>query len=333
MSNQTRNDYLLSLVLVETELSDGIGAALKPVISTLSRAFQYWEIIIVIKGIQSNSKIMSEQFANLPNVRVLSVWERAGYYRLRTLGASEAIGDVVIISTMDEVSLTDLALLADQSRAAEEPVVVGRSRLLDAFSPLRSLLGSLTGYNLRKSDTHTVAFPRHDLNRILELPTADLDLRFERQDAVIARRRLPVDEDTGWPERKGHFVQRFALVSDLIASSAPRALSVITMLSAFVALASLLYCVYAVVVYFSGIDVQDGWLTISLVLGLTSFFLSCALGALSLGLVAILDKLSGGRRQVILEEFSNTDFFRDTDDLNVEMTVKPDAATQQEARS
>ncbi|MCI5043258.1 MAG: hypothetical protein MRY72_01050 [Aquisalinus sp.] len=319
MSNGPRKDYLLSLVLVETSLPDGFGHDLKPVLSNLAQSFQYWEIVIVISGIQVSSQELGEHFANLPNVRVLCVWDRAGYYRLRTLGASEAIGDVVIISTLEEARISDLPGLADQSRNTGEPVVVGRPKSLDAFSPMRTSLSSLTGYKLLKSDTHTAAFPRHDLNRILEMPTADLDLRFERQDAMTPRRRISANRSVSWPVRKGHILQRFALISDLIASSAPRALSAISLLSAIVAVASLLYCTYAIIVYFSGIEVQDGWLTISLVLGLTSFFLSCALGALSLGLVAILDRLSGGRQQVVLEEFSNTDFFRETNDLNVDL--------------
>ncbi|MCI5045889.1 MAG: hypothetical protein MRY59_00180 [Aquisalinus sp.] len=333
MGNSQRKDYLLSLVLVETSLPDGIGADLKPVLSNLAQAFQYWEIIIVISGIQASSQDLGEQFANLPNVRVLCVWDRAGYYRLRTLGASEAIGDVVIISTLQEALISDLAALADKSRDAGEPVVISLSKALDAFSPMRTSLSSLTGYKLLKSDTHTAAFPRHDLNRILEMPTADLDLRFERQDAMTPRKRIAASEHKNWPARKGHFLQRFALISDLIASSAPRALSAISLLSALVAVASLLYCAYAIIVYFSGIDVQDGWLTISLVLGLTSFFLSCALGALSLGLVAILDRLSGGRQQVILEEFSNTDFFRETNDLNIDLGTGAGQKTEPEAKS
>ena len=82
------------------------------------------------------------------------------------------------------------------------------------------------------------------------------------------------------------------------------------------------------VTWFVKEDVQPGWLTTSLVLGLTAFFLGCAIFGLSIGLQKLIDLLSADVADDVVDEITSVDLFRAVfDELNIEQdreaTVEP----------
>jgi hypothetical protein len=117
------------------------------------------------------------------------------------------------------------------------------------------------------------------------------------------------------------------VVQKLLVSTAPRALTLVSLLSLVVVFAALAYAIYAVVIWLTLASVQPGWFTISLMLSMTAAFLGIALFGLSIGVQKLIEMLSNDVADDIVEECSAVDMFGQAmNELNVEIATDHAAA-------
>jgi hypothetical protein len=313
-----RDDLLVSIGIAESEAGDSILPILSGLAAELSTRFRYWELLIVTDVDKAGS--YAHALETIANVRLLKVRPGTSPYRRRVAIAGEAIGDVVLISTLDEIP--QLTIIGMIEKAGESgAMVVGRRRAAILHNAPYRALGASAGFRVDASDMLTTAYPRTVLNRLLSHPDPQLALRFPPNDDSITVLGQPALDTAAARQHRSlrDTRRRFAMLQKLLVGSAPRVLGLVGSLALLVAIVATVFVVYALVVWLVKEDVQPGWLTTSLALGLTAFFLGCAIFGLSIGLQKLIDLLSADLGDDVVDEITSVDLFREVfDELNIE---------------
>lgn len=319
-----RADFLVSVAIVGMRGNATEIEALQALARSLEDKYQFWEILIVLQIASGLERPILDRLAQIPNIRVLRVDNVDSFYRLRLAAVSEAIGDVVLLTSGEELTLMNLPLLANRVYETNEAIVMTR-RSGGGPSVILRGLGYSTGYHIDSRDTLTAGFPRSWLSEVLSRPDAELLLRFEKRSGTLRLRHEPVPSEQRVPRPMKAMGRRVYLLADLLASAAPRALRAVSALSLLVTLIAIIYGVYAVLIWLFKADVAPGWLTTSLLQSLIAGFLGVALSTISIGIVKLFDRFEGILHYTIVEELSNVDFFNDVKDLNVEIDMRDKA--------
>jgi hypothetical protein len=311
-------DYLVSFCLAqEGDLAaelDGISA----LAASCGQRLQYWEIVYVA-GESHRSAIQAaiDKFAAIKSLRIVLVRDVVSYYRRRTIAASEAIGDVVVLTSFSEMAKADLLAFAEEAMARNR-IVIGRRAGKGGLQSLSyRLVGLISRYRVDGRDLKTIALPRIHLVAILDRPTAPIDLRFEPKRGVVPymRKELPLTSAGGEAGLK----QQLELLAEIISTSAARFLAVFALASGIVSAIAASYGLYAIAVILLRDNVQPGWFSTAIAQSGSAAFLSLGLGIIALGIASILDRMDGRTRHEIIDEIGNISFYDRIDDLNVEI--------------
>ncbi len=317
-SRPLRGDFLVSVAVVGLAWTEEQIASLRALARELGERYQFWELVVVAPITEVVAPALLKDLMGIANIRVLRVDEVDNFYRLRLAAASEAIGDVVLLTSGDELPLMDLPALADKVYETNEVVVMARERQGLLVETFLGALGYLIGYRIDPRDTLTAGFPRTWLSLVLARPDADLLLRFERRTGANQFHREPMPDRARVPRALRSMARRFRLLADLLASAAPRVLRSVAALSFAVAIFAAVYGVYAIAVWVLKENVAPGWLTTSMLQVVIVGFLGITVSAISIGIVKLLDRIEGILRYTIVDELNNVDFFSDVKGLNVE---------------
>ncbi len=311
-------EYLVSFCLAQ----EGDAAAELEAIAALAeycgQNLRYWEIVYVI-GERRRPAIeaASGKLAAIKSLRIVLVRDAISYYRRRMIAASEAIGDVAVLTSFGEAAHAQLLSLAGEAMRTNRVLLGTRPerRLLQPFS--HSFLRLISRYRVQSRDLKTIALPRDHLVAILARPTAPIDLRFERKGGALPYVRKKI-EPAG-PGGGAGLTQRLELVAEIVSNSASRFLSIFALASTAVFALAASYGVYAVAVILLQAHVQPGWFSTAIAQSGTAAFFSLGFAAVALGIAHIVDRLDGGARHDIVEEIGNISFYESVHDLNVEL--------------
>jgi hypothetical protein len=318
-SARRRDDIFVSIGLIGTPGGPFLNDALRALIGRMNALFHYWELLFVIDA--DDEAMQQELLAVTQNLRLLKVRRETPGFRRRLSIASEAIGDLLIISALEELDQVDLLALAAQCESSEALITVRRSGSAFGTAPMIAL-GRSAGFHVDSRDMVTAAYPRAILNRLLKHPDAPLALRFPPTDRNIPTQ---VNLCTAAPAMRApssarHLFYRLGILQQILVSSAPRVLGLVEILSLLVALSGGLFIVYAVVVELTFAKVQPGWFTTSVMLSMTATFLGLAIFGLSMGIQRLLDLATGARDSDVIEEVNPIDLFRyASHELNIEL--------------
>ncbi|WP_198402520.1 hypothetical protein [Rhodobacter sp. CZR27] len=324
-----REDIFVSVCLPDLPATREAAAGLQRLCGDIAARFRYWEVLLTVPA--DGAEAYEPLMARIGNIRLLKLRHGTPFYRRRVAGAAEAIGDVVVLTAIDEQPDLDLPAMIEAAAAASA-IVIGRRRSRSAMNPLLEALGHSAGFRVSARSMLTAAYPRTLLNKLLAHPDPQLALRFPPMDQA-----LPVLWQTATARRRhrmfGDLGRKLGLVQKLLVSSAPRVLALVALLSLLVAGGSLALAVYAVVVWLTFSAVQPGWFTLTLALSLTALFLSIAIFGLSIGVQKMIESLSGALGEDILDERSSVDLFGQVmKELNVEVVDEtPPVLSGQEA--
>ncbi|OSQ34513.1 hypothetical protein [Thalassospira sp. MCCC 1A01428] len=312
-----REDVLVSVgmtAIMPTE--DGLEA-LRHLSVQLNAHFRYWEILVIADAEEAAN--IAPLFNVVPNLRLLKVRVGTSTYRRRFVLASEAIGDVLVMSTGPEATNLDLVTMIETS-INEASLVISRRRKGNLLDPLIGVLGKASGFHVSTREMQTVVYPRSMLEMLAARPDKDLALRFAPRDASVKITETLVPENLVL-ERRGlrGTGRRLALIQKLMVNLAPRVLGYLSILSALVAFAALLFVCYVVGVWIFFDAIQAGWITTSLLLSGTAAFLGLAVFCLASGLQMIIDLVSPDMGRDVIEERSTVDLFSEVmTELNVD---------------
>lgn len=257
--------FLLSVGLVVPEITPDAIDVLKKIERFLSRDFEFWELLIVTPFSRKSEKsVLDEAAASIRNIRILRVADIDNFYTLRLAITSEAIGDVVVLTSLEEAVILDIPGLAQQVYQRDDVIVFSRRERLRSLV-LLPVLSIISGFNINKADTLTIGFPRSWLSLALGRRDAALLLRFEKPSSVFSFNRRNIPDNCHLPRSFNESRRRFNLLTDLLSNSSFRILQGLATVSYCVTIGAILYGVYVLFVWLFKSDISPGWLTTSMV--------------------------------------------------------------------
>lgn len=321
-----RDDLLVSVALSSAP-GDAHGIAhLAALAKALDQRFRYWEILIAAHG--ESSAAREEMLGRIPNLRLLHLRPGADFYQRRLAVASEAIGDVVVLTAPSEIAYLDLVTMIE-SAESQHALVVGRHAQANPLGSAAMALGRGAGLSIGAHDMLTIAFPRDLLGIVLAHPDRLLALRFPPIDERLPIVHQGIRRDRSLPTFRGGsesgrlLVRRVAVLHRLTISSAPRVLTLVAAAALAAAAGGALFAVYSIAAWLTLPRVQPGWLTTSLALSMTAAFLGFAIFGLSIGLRRLLEALIGGDDDLVIDEAAPIDLFgKVMDEYNVEIATQ-----------
>ncbi|MCG6206876.1 hypothetical protein LPW26_19705 [Rhodopseudomonas sp. HC1] len=313
-------DIFVSVCFADVPLGDAACVTeLAKLSRRLSERYRYCEILLVVDA--DSERDLQPLISRVLNARLLMVRPATPFYRRRTAVALEAIGDVVVLASLDELPAVDIIEMIEVA-AQKGSIVIGRRSRAGVMNPVLRALGHSAGFRVDMRDMLTACYPRPLIGKLLVHPDRQLALRFPPVDGGI-----PVSwqlcGDSRPPSRSARELgRRLAVVQKLLVSSAPRVLTVVSVLSLIVVFSAFAYVGYAIIVWLALATIQPGWFTTSLVLSLTAAFLGGAIFGLTIGLQKVIEGLSGDVMDDIVNERASVDMFDQAmKELNVETTA------------
>lgn len=327
-----REDILVSICFGELDGSTASFGQLAEFAEQMNAQFRFWEIILVAAADEVEPFLPLVK--DVPNIRLIKVRHGTAFYRRRVIAAAEAIGDVVVLTTVAEMPLLDVLAMIDEVNT-QGALVVGRMQTVAATDLLVSTplvaLGRWAGFNVGIYDMQTVGFPRTLLNQLLAHPAKELALRFLPRDVGL-QQSYQTAQNKAPPLRSfRNLGRRLGLAQQLLVNLAPRLLQAVTLISSLTALMSMAFGFYVIGVWLWLPTVAPGWLTLSAMLSVTGFMLGCTTSALCLGMLFLISR--GGRDDYadVAGEVNRVDLFgKVAADLNVEIVT--DAAGKVQTR-
>lgn len=305
-----RDDILVSVCFPHADAPQTALARLARLAGILRARYRYWEIVVVNEiGLDP---AFEEALIALPNLRHLSVVRGLDTSQRRVVAASEAIGDVVVVTSLDEVDDMDVAAMIDAAQA-QGAVILGERGVAAIAEPLIVALGQASGFRASTRDMQTVAIPRTVLNRLLSDPNPILALRFPpRDNTVTVRRVAPRGGEAGRRSRltdRARASTRLDLLMRMVTEAGPAFLGTVALLSAVMVVGALLFGLYVVAVYLFKAEVAEGWTTLSLAVAGMLSFLGTAVFAICITLRKVAETTRGRTTDYLVAERSSVDLF------------------------
>jgi len=331
-----RDDLLVSVALSAPPRDEAGLARLAWLAHTLDGAFRYWEVLVAFDP--EHDPDAGPLLARVPNLRLLHLRPGASFYQRRLAVASEAIGDVVVLTAGSEVGYLDPVAMIDTA-LSRHVLVVGRHGDANPLGAMATAMGRGAGLTIGPHDMLTVAFPRDLLGIVLAHPDRLLALRFPPVDPRLPVVRQEIAPAPGLPRFRGGsetgplLVRRVEILHRLTISSAPRVLTLVAVAGLLATVGGTLFAIYSIVVWLTLAHVQPGWFTTALALSLTAAFLGSAVFGLAIGLRRLLEAVTGGDDDLVIDEAAPIDLFgKVMDEYNVEIaTAQADPAPSRSA--
>lgn len=322
-SQGQREDVLVSVCFGELPANEESFAKIATLAAALDTSFRFSEIIVMVS--ESSQGAYHSLLRCHKNLRLLAVRDGTAFYRQRAIAADEAIGDVVMLASVTELSCIDTIGMI--RRAADEQ----RAVLATRASPARNgvlgymvaVLGRIAGFKVSLRDLQTLALPRTLLNQLLAHPDPDLALRFPPRDARLPIVFVEAAADPAAARTPG-IRRRVALLQKLLVYMAPSLLMAVTITASLLAVIGFCYGLYALGVWLVLDSVAAGWLTLSGILSVTMCFLGLSITGLSLGLQHLISLREKDGFDGVTTELNRIDMFgKVASDLNVALEREP----------
>ncbi|MCM2505985.1 glucosyl transferase [Aureimonas altamirensis] len=309
---------LVSLIVVFDEVSAALEGDIKRAASTLRERHAFFELLLIGNGDISLTQCLVRSLSfEVPHVRFLQVADAGDFDRAAMHGYHECIGDVVILSSSDEIGAIDLAIVLEKLSSGAELVRLRRKRssLIERTSSW--LVRGLTGLEVDTRFQRTLGVGRQFLGEMLAYPEELHLFRFtvhghSRTRVVIETHTAPSRSDVSL------ILRRVDLVARLIATSAPRLLRAASIACLVLSALALLSLLYVVGVWLLRNEIAEGWTTMFSFLAGWMFVQSAASAILCLGLSRLLDRQERSRPPRLIKDVTVSDLFSDTSFLNVE---------------
>jgi len=313
-----RDDVFVSIGVTGSLDRPEHPAALLDLTRRIDRHFRFWELLLVSEADAKDTHQFA--IASLPHLRLLKVRAGTSVYHQRMCIAREAIGNIVLMSCVDEIDQVTVPDLIDMAERTLS-IVVLRRRETTLFNPALVAFGRSAGFRVDLRDTLTTVYPRALLDRVMQHPDVPLALRFPPVDTNLPLTIVPCEATrvlTGSAIARSGY--RLNILRQLLVSSAPRVLSIIELISVLVTIAAMMFAIYAVIVWLTFDTVQPGWFSMSLLLSMVAMFLSASIFALAMGLERLLVLVRDDFSDELLEEVNSIDVFKPVmRELNIDL--------------
>lgn len=285
----------------------------------LRQNYEYFEMIVVsteqIINKLPNSTIL------LDNTRYVTFNEKADYYKMRSSAAYEAIGDLVVITSFEEMKSFDILKMLFLAKE-NDTIVKGWHNKLSIMERIISwpmiYLGQIAKYDINLKDARTVIYPRVFLNKILKSADLELAMRFLPTNLDFNILYFNAEQDA---VRKSKDIgPRLSIIYSLALNMSPFILRIVSILCALLFPIALFYIFYVILVWATYENVQEGWTTLSLLGGAGLLFISLSMLGLSISLQYIITQIQKGSVNNETYDVKKLDIFKDNQSkLNIEV--------------
>ena len=319
-SFERREDIVISVCLPETSVVDQSFNKFNALVRMLNTKFRFLEIIIVN---EAGSESFLPRMHGLDNMRLLEVQPGSSYYLKRVLAADEALGDIVLIIDIDEVTGSEALQMIDEALKSNGSVIAQR-KLPDKGSRFLSLLltmvGRVAGFLVDNNTLRTIAFPRAHLNQFLLHYDPTLALRFPPQTPAFTISFFDCSGEVTTRTSRYEFKQRLELLNKLFVYMAPSLLVFVSLSALVLVILGILYGLYTLGAWIVLDKLALGWFTTSVMLSVTAIFMGLSILGISLGLQYILNQNKKTSRTSLVRDVNHFDLFNKVgSDLNVEI--------------
>lgn len=316
-----RAEVLVSVAIIADAPFESVKLAVTDTLAVLKNEYEFHELLIVTHGMfYSQNEAGFKELLSQHNLRCLILRDGVGEYRAAVLAATETIGDIVLVLSAEEFPDLNPAEMLHTAAQTGGSVVLQRKRragFLARFSG--GILSTISGYDVDPRLLRSGAHHRATLNRLVKRADSEVALRFMPRGGSRVSDVEILTIDAPRPVQSRFRVwRRVGLASEVLTNAPPHMLRMLAAASFLVMLGSILFIIYAVVLYVAGFDLEPGWFTISLAIAGSTASISLALGAISTALVQILNLLREDGGDEIQNEMDNTDLFREFRRINVE---------------
>lgn len=312
------SSLLVSLIVVCPDGFESIEANLQRLIAEIRRRYAFFEVLIIGNaGDQSGQELLRRLGPAAPQIRCLQIEGAVDFDRLAMQGYLECIGDIVVLSSADELGAVDLMALIDRLRAGEELVRIRRRQASALEKASSSIVRFITGLDVDIRFLRTLGVNRRLLSELLARPEEIHLFRFTAHTLFPAQAVIDTDQA---PKRGGLqlIARRIDLAARLVATSAPRLLRTASALCLALSLVAFLALFYVVGVWLVRDEVAEGWTTMISMLALWMFAQLAATAVLCLGMSRLLDRQERSRMPRLVDELTVSDLFSSTGLLNIE---------------
>ena len=320
MTDQTpvhrpRSDYLLSVCLGANRQPLAALEKLREAETGLRGMLEYYEFVLTVRESEATRLDRRDPaIASIPNLRILVVPDSCTRYRERSIAASEALGEVVVLTTPEELPVLDLATLSRTAIERQAIMIATRKKRGISLFPVYSVFRLMSRYAVRRRYLSTMALPREMLNRILRSQNHELDLRFPRKKTPFTYSELQMT--TKAIPKSSSWSDRIQIGIELIRSSVPRYLRAFSYICLFFAFGAIMYALYAVLTFVL-MTPQEGWFSTSIILSGVLLFVASGFSLFSIALAELLEQTDQHGRDEMLDEWSNLSLFSKSESLNV----------------
>lgn len=323
------NDDLISACIVweEPNITDPFSKLIN-LFNQLSEGFEFFEILLLIK--ENDFKEYSNAFSDIDKLRFIILRTPSNHYEKRTICAKESIGDIVVISTINEIEFFNFQRLVNLS-LDNDCIVITKAEKMSLVEKIFSypflFLGNIVGLEINFGLSRTIVLPRTLLNLILSQEYEDLKLRFppSNLDFKIRSANPTKRIKRGYSDIRS----KFSLIYKLLLNLTPVLLKQLTIFSGMGAVISFLYMLYSLGIYIFMTDIQSGWFTLSLSISGTALFLTLSIFILSIGIQHMLFNFNENSKKSFLYEVDSIDLYKNVkNDLNIELNQSNDKSNK-----
>jgi len=318
-----REDILISVCFADIPKDTDSFDSVRKLASEINDRFAFWEIVVISDA--DDAEDFMPLVHEVSNLRLFKVRPGTQHYRKRVVVASEAIGDIVAVVSANELPCIDLVGMIEKAGKSGRIVMAQRNKFFALEHIINAplvALGHGAGFKVETRIMQSTIFPRTTLNQLLAHPDKELALRFPPRDNNSPINFVTIDKKKFKPLISGGFSRRLTLLHTLLINLAPRLLFYVSILSALASVTALVYFFYILGAWLLLPALEPGWLTISLMLSASAFFLGGATFGLSLGLQHLLTRIEREHFDDIVDEVNKIDLFGQvTQDLNIEVEV------------
>lgn len=310
--------FLVSLIVVATPAPRDAEARLGDLVRAIRSRYSFFEVLLIgTEDDDATRELMRRLGRDVPHIRLLQVAGSPDFDRLAMHGYQECIGDLIVLTSADEIGLLDIEAVFERLRSGVELVRLRRRRGSVLGKASSSAVRLVTGLQVDTRFHRTLGLNRTILSEILAYPEGMHLFRFTAHRLFTAQTVL----ETDLPRTRGGVrvaLRRIDLVARLVATAAPRLLRIASAVCLALSGAALLSLLYVVGVWLFRQEVAEGWTTMISLLALWMFVQSIGTAALCLGLSRLLDRQERVRLSRLVDDTSAGDLFADPSLLNVE---------------
>ncbi|MEQ8651080.1 MAG: glycosyltransferase [Kiloniellales bacterium] len=312
-------DALVSVVVLVRNNEADIDGVIPDLGKLLQRCVTDYEIVVVDNASRDQTVPRLESLSDdLPNLQVYCLSAQVGDEIARVAGIQQAIGDYVILLDLHD-DRAQIPALLESALAGHDLVVAVRSdakkRSRKSFTGLAAkafiaLYRLISGYDLDVDASRYRLMSRRLINYLLQHEDVHITYLLSPIVGGFKTDRLVYDSAKSKRKTRG-FREGVSHALSLLMFTTTFPLRMVTVTCGIAALASIVYSVYVILIYFFEKNVVEGWTTLSLQLSLQFFLLALALGFLSEYMVHILRHSTKRPRFYIAREFRSGHFTRE----------------------